>query len=281
MGESINNTIQESDILNEYEIKAALDTKTVGSSVACLKLIDSTNTECKRRAVDGAKDGLIVLAEEQSAGRGRIGKSFDSQRGKGLYYSCLLKPCIKPEASVNITACVAVAVCDAIKKCCGLRPEIKWTNDIILNNKKLCGILTEMDIEAETSMIRYIVIGIGINCNHVKEDFAGELSDIATSIRMESGKMIRRSDLAIAVTKEIDRLYAGFPDNAKEYLKSYRKNCCTIGKHVRLVSPDGSFEEADAIDVDDDFRLVVRMADGSIRTVNAGEVSVRGMCGYV
>ena len=268
------------DRVREGELAGPLAGCLVGGTLACLDTIDSTNTECKRRAMAGAPEGLVVLAEEQTGGRGRLGRSFQSPKGCGLYLSALLRPRLEPAAVTDFTAWVAVAVCDGIEAACGVRPRIKWTNDIVMNGKKLCGILTELGLESESNALEYLVPGIGINVNHRPEDFSEEVRPIATSLAQELGHPVRRSLLAAEVIRALDRMYARFPDNKQEYLDKYRSDCLTPGTRVQLITP-ASRQEAYAVAVDDDFRLVVELADGTRKALSAGEVSVRGMYGYV
>lgn len=153
----------------------------LGNRILCLDRIDSTNTECKRQAMAGAPEGLAVIAEEQTAGRGRAGRSFQSPRDGGLYLSVLMRPRLALSQVSDMTAWVAVAVCDAVEAVCGLRPQIKWTNDLILNGKKLCGVLTELGLTRDNGL-DYLVTGIGINVNQQETDFEGEVREIATSL---------------------------------------------------------------------------------------------------
>ena len=265
------------DRVRDGELVAPLKGCVVGSSLLCLETIDSTNTEAKRRAVDGAPHGLVILSEEQTAGRGR---SFQSPKGCGLYLSALLRPQLEPAEVIDFTAWTAVAVCDGIEKCCGVRPRIKWTNDLVLGGKKLCGILTEMGIEGESHSLEYIVAGIGINVNHQPEDFDDEVADIATSIAQTVGQPIRRATLAVCVIQALDEMYQQFPHAKQKYLDQYRKDCLTTGHRVQLVTPT-SRREAMAVAIDDDFKLVVELPDGTRESLSTGEVSVRGMYGYV
>ena len=175
---------------------------------------------------------------------------------------------------------VAVAVCDGIEAACGLRPQIKWTNDIILNGKKVCGILTEMGLESESNALQYLIPGIGINANHAPEDFSEDVRPMATSLAQELGHPVRRSELAVQVIRALDRMYAAFPQGKQEYLDKYRADCLTPGNQVQLITPV-SRREAKAVAIDDEFRLVVEYPDGSREALSAGEVSVRGMYGYV
>lgn len=268
------------DRLREGELSGPLTGALVGSALLCLDAIDSTNTECKRQAMSGAAEGLVVTAEEQTGGRGRRGREFQSPRGKGLYLSALFRPDLEPERVSDFTAWVAVAVCDGIEACCGIRPQIKWTNDIVLEGKKLVGILTELGLESESNALDYVVTGIGINVNHAVEDFSPEIRDMATSLAQVLGRPVRRAELAAQVVLALDRMYAGYPQNKAEYLEKYRAGCLTTGHPVQLITP-ASRREAFALEIDDRFNLVVELPDGTQETISAGEVSVRGMYGYV
>ena len=174
------------DRVREGELSGPLAGCRVGGSLMCLETIDSTNTEAKRQAMAGAPDGLVIVSEEQTGGRGRRGRSFQSPKGKGLYLTALLRPRLDPGAVADITAWVAVAVCDGIEAACGVRPQIKWTNDLVLNGRKLCGILTELGLESETNALDYLVPGIGINVNQQPEDFSPDISswDITSPLRI-------------------------------------------------------------------------------------------------
>ena len=207
-------------------------------------------------------------------------QTFQSPKGRGLYVSALLRPQLPPAEVTDFTAWVAVAVCDGIEAACGLRPQIKWTNDIILNGKKVCGILTEMGLESESNALQYLIPGIGINANHAPEDFSEDVRPMATSLAQELGHPVRRSELAVQVIRALDRMYAAFPQGKQEYLDKYRAACLTPGNQVQLITPV-SRREAKALAIDDEFRLVVEYPDGSREALSAGEVSVRGMYGYV
>ncbi len=268
------------DLVREGELSAPLAGCLVGRELLCLDTVDSTNTECKRRAVSGAAEGLVVIAEEQTGGRGRLGRSFQSPRGRGLSLSALLRPRLEPRQTADFTAWVAVAVCDGIEAACGVRPGIKWTNDLVLDGRKLCGILTELGLESETNALEYLVTGIGININHAPEDFDEAVRLVAVSLAQVLGHPVRRAEVAAQVILALDRMYADFPQNKREYLDKYRAGCLTPGNRVQLVTP-ASRREARALEIDDDFRLVVELPDGTKETLSAGEVSVRGMYGYV
>jgi len=246
----------------------------------CLDSVDSTNTEAKRQAALGAPEGLVILSDHQTAGRGRAGRSFHSPALSGLYLSVLLRPNLPPEDVVNFTAWAAVAVCDGIQSACGVRPKIKWTNDLVLGNKKLCGILTELGLEQKGGRLDYLVVGIGINVSHRQEDFPEDIRSMATSLSLELGHPIDRDRLVLEIICALDRMYTQFPSGKATYLKQYRSDCLTVGNPVRLITPADS-REAFATGIDEEFRLLVEYPDGTTEAVSTGEVSVRGMYGYV
>ena len=265
----------------ETKLKQLLqDVNTVGREVRWLECIDSTNLECRRLAAEGAAEGLAILAREQTAGRGRRGRSFQSSKDIGLYLSVLLRPTEMTRELSNLTAWVAVAVCRAVKQACGVEPGIKWINDLILNGKKLGGILVELGLEPGTGKLDHLVVGIGLNVRHKREDFDPELRDMATSLELELGRGVDLPELAACLIRELDRMWNDFPAGKMAYLEEYRRACITTGQPVQLITP-ASREEARSLEIDEDFHLVVELPDGEIRKVSAGEVSVRGMYGYV
>ncbi|MCI2106172.1 MAG: biotin--[acetyl-CoA-carboxylase] ligase [Intestinimonas sp.] len=269
----------EPDLLRAGALSNELEGCRVGGTLVCLPTVDSTNNELKRRAAE-APDGLAVLADEQTGGRGRRGKSFQSPRGQGIYLSVLLRPdCPLAELSA-LTAWIAVAVCEGIREACGAEAEIKWTNDVLLGGKKLCGILTELEIEAESGLLRHVIAGIGVNVGQTAEDFGPELSPVATSLALAMGHTVRRTELAACLLRALDRMYAAFPTEKERYLAEYRRRCVTTGRNVLLLRGDArrpAFAEA----VEDDFSLRVLFPDGHRESITAGEVSVRGQMGYI
>lgn len=267
------------DRLSEGTIRPWLRARTLGGSLICLDQVDSTNNLLKRMALEGAAEGTVAVADQQTAGRGRLGRSFQSPPDTGIYLSFLLRPQTSPEQAVNLTACAAVAMCDAVEAACGLRPQIKWTNDILLARRKICGILTEMSVEGETGALQYIVLGIGVNVNQALDDFPEELRDLAGSVAMAAGHPIDRGRLAAEIIKAVDAMYAGWKAGIRNAAQ-YRADCATLGRQVRLIR-GGLERTAFAEDVDDQFGLVVRYEDGTRETVISGEVSVRGLEGYV
>lgn len=268
------------DRLSPGELRGALEGCAIGSNLICLDCVDSTNNYAKKLADEGAPHGTVILTEQQTGGRGRQGKHFSSPDGKGLYLSVLLRPNLPPMEVVNLTAWTAVAVCSAVEQVISRRPGIKWTNDIILQGKKLCGILTEMGLEAESGQLQYVVIGIGLNVSQSEQEFGEELSPIAISLEQALGRKVRRAELAAAVLRELSRMMEDFPTQKQRYLERYRADCLTLGHEVRLIQK-GETRLAYAHSIDDDFALVVQWEDGSRETITAGDVSVRGLLGYV
>lgn len=271
------------DALTEPELRAHLgETALVGRRLCCLEAVDSTNTYAKALAMQGAEDGTVVVANHQTAGRGRMGRTFQSPENQGIYLTALLRPDLPPERLAPVTALAGVAVCEAVEEVCGVRPGLKWPNDPVLGGRKLCGILTELSLEGETGRVESLVLGIGVNVLQGPEDFSPEVRQTATSLLQALGRPVSRPALAAAVIRAVDRLYAALRSgDLGAYLAVYRRDCVNLGKTVQLLAPDGRRETAEALDVDDDFGLVVRGEDGQVKTVRSGEVSVRGLYGYV
>ena len=268
------------DLLTAGEITPFLHTSELARPLIVLESVDSTNNYLKQHSAQ-LPHGAAVVADRQTGGRGRLGRRFLSPAGKGVYCSVLLRPRTAPAQAVNLTAWVAVAVCDAIEDAAGVRPGIKWTNDIILGGRKVCGILTEMSIEGESGALQHLVTGIGINVNQGPEDWPEELGDIAGSLAQALGHPVGRGRLAACLLNALERMYhAWLAGDKAPWLERYRRDCVTVGRQVRLIGPGGE-ENAFALSIDDDFALLVRTGDGKERRVTTGEVSVRGLYGYV
>jgi BirA family biotin operon repressor/biotin-[acetyl-CoA-carboxylase] ligase len=218
------------------------------------------------------------MANEQTAGKGSKGRSFASTAGAGLYFSLLLRPGCDLADTVGLTPWTAVAVSEAIFSCCGAKPDIKWVNDLLLNGRKLCGILTELSITPDGAL-DYAIIGIGINLKQTREDFdALELGEIATSLAAEGFAEVDRSELAAALIAALDRMAAQFPREKERWLACYRAGCISTGRPVRVIRGMQT-RNAFALEVEDDYSLRVRYEDGTEESVNAGDVSIRGMMG--
>ena len=186
---------------------------------------------------------------------------------------------LKRESLLGATGMAAVAVCNAVERTAGVRPGIKWTNDLVLNGKKLCGILTELSVEGETGMAESLIIGAGVNVSQQAEDFGPEVAYIATSLAAE-GYPVSLAALAAAMIEEFYHLSDALGGDLSGWVDAYRKDCVTLGKQVQLLWTSQQ-EEAEALDIDSQFGLIVRLPDGSERAVRTGEVSVRGMYGYL
>ncbi len=239
--------------------------------------VDSTNTVAKTMAHDGAAHGTVVLAEHQTAGRGRLGRSFESPAGAGIYMSMILRPNRRPDRLMHLTCAVAVAICDGVESALGFRPEIKWINDLVAEGKKLAGILTELSVNPQTGLVDFAIVGVGLNCNQCPEDFPQNLRDIACSAAMITGQPVDRQRLAesmIAALLEMDLSRKG------EIMERYRLDCLTIGKEVVVVQGQ-TRRQGRAVDMDEDGGLIVEFPEGIRQTVNCGEVSVRGLWGYI
>lgn len=269
------------DALTEPEIRRFLGASgTVGCRLDCFDEIGSTNTYIKQAAQEGAPDGTVAVANCQTAGRGRMNRSFQSPKGKGIYMTVLLRPVLPPERLMCVTALTGVAICRAVEQVCGLRPGLKWPNDLVHDRRKLCGILTEMSIEAESGRVQSLAVGIGVNVLQGREDFSPDVAEMAASVAETSGRPVSRPELAAAMIREMDRMYADLKSGQLEtYLAEFRRDCVNLGRPVQLAS-GGAVRRAEAVDVDELFGLVVRYEDGSLETIRSGEVSVRGLYGY-
>ncbi len=202
-----------------------------------------------------------------------MGRSFYSPAGSGLYMSVLLRPMLKAADAVNITACAAVAVVEAIESLATVQAQIKWVNDVYVEGRKVCGILTEASLDSATAAVNYLVVGIGINIRPPEGGFPADLQKIAGSVFGEEEIPGLRCRLAAAV---LDRLL-GYYEHLQEkpWLEEYRKRSLVTGKEIRILMPGKEPENGTAIGIGDDFSLLVQMEDGTLRRLNSGEVSIR------
>ena len=236
--------------------------------------LDSTNTYLKREALSGLPEGTVVFCERQSAGRGRMGRSFFSPSGGGIYFSLLLRPQLPVEDTAMITACAAVCVCQGVQQVTGLHPEIKWVNDPQLSGKKFCGILTESVI-ASSKAPAFLVLGIGVNVNSDPSTFPMEVRERATSLRAQLGEAVSREAVSAAILDGIARFYRGFPQNVPEMAEAYRSRLATLGQEVTILG-DESGKVYRCEDIDERFGLVVSH-NGERHILRSGEVSVRAV----
>ena len=238
--------------------------------------LDSTNTHARELARQGAAAGTVIIARAQSAGRGRLGRSFHSPADTGLYFSLILRPDCKPEQLMHLTCAAAVAACDAVERSCGLRPGIKWINDLTLQGKKLGGILTELSFSTD-GRVSSAVIGIGINVK--KESFPRELQPIACSLA-DFAPQPELSALAAELMLSLEEMSRCLLSDRAGLMDRYRKDCITTGRQVRIIGAD-SIRAGLAEAIQDDGSLQVLFDDGQRKTVNSGEVSVRGLWDYI
>lgn len=241
--------------------------------------VDSTNDQLKIMARQGAPYGTVLAAGAQTGGHGRLGRSFHSPQGTGIYLSILLRPQCVPTELMHLTCASGVAMCNAIERAAGFRPNIKWTNDLVYNKRKLGGILTEMGLTPQGA-VDYAIVGIGINCSQKEFDFPEEIRTVAGSLEMVTHLPVSRGVLAAAMMEALQEMSDSLYDRKEELLAQYRKDCITIGKEISLIRGE-EIRRGTALDVDENGALVVAFSDGSVEVVNSGEVSVRGMYGYV
>ncbi len=241
--------------------------------------IDSTNLRAKAMAREGAPHGTVLIADQQTGGMGRMGRSFHSPAGSGIYLSLILRPACAPTELMHLTCAAAVAMCDAVEASTGLRPGIKWTNDLVYSRRKLAGILTELGLDAQ-GMVSYAIVGIGINCCQRQEDFPEEIRAIAGSLAGITQGPVDRSQVAAAMVDALYRMDRTLLTEKEAMLRRYRENCVTLGKEVSMLRGD-SVRHGKALDIDSEGALVVSFPDGHTEAVSSGEVSVRGMYGYL
>ena len=242
--------------------------------------LDSTNTLAKALGAQGAPHGTVIIAGTQTGGRGRMGRSFHSPAGTGLYFSAILRPDCDAAELMHLTCAMAVAVADAVEHCCGFRPGIKWINDLVWGKQKVAGILTELSLVPGSTRVAFAVVGIGVNCNQTAADFPPELSSIAASLSMATGKSVSPAALAAAIMEALSSLAPSLLRDKAAIMARYRSGCITLGQEVSIHRAD-TVTHAKAVGIDDDGALLVSHPDGHIEAVNSGEASVRGMCGYV
>ncbi len=251
-----------------------------GDTLYWYDTVDSTNTQAKAMAQAGAPHGTVLLSGSQTGGRGRMGRSFSSPEGMGVYLSVILRPQCPPHKLMHLTCAVAVAARRAIGRCSGVCPEIKWINDLVWQGRKLGGILTELSLNSATGLVDYAIVGIGINCCGNADYFPAELRDIVTTVEEIAKTPCSPARLAAAVIEALYEMDKILLSEKKEIMEAYRRHCITLGKEITVISGEDR-RSGTALSLDEDGGLVVAFADGSAKTVNSGEVSVRGICGYL
>ena len=265
------------DVFTGAELRSLLNTRWVGHNLVFLEQVDSTNEEAKRQAEKGAPDGTLVAAAEQSAGKGRRGRTWISEKGTGVWMSLLLRPDFPPECASMLTLVAAMAVEKGISQVTGVDGQIKWPNDVVIEGKKVCGILTEMSTEMEC--IHYVVVGIGINVG--TEEFPEEIRDLATSLYLSTQKKVKRAVLAAAVAEAWEFYYEQFlkSGDLRFLMEEYNERLVNRGREVKVLALDGGYMGISQ-GINEKGELLVETG-GMVRTVISGEVSVRGIYGYV
>ncbi|MBO5373527.1 MAG: biotin--[acetyl-CoA-carboxylase] ligase [Lachnospiraceae bacterium] len=263
--------------IDQAKLKNAWKSDWIGKEMHYFDVTDSTNMQARRLAEEGSLHGTLVVAGSQQAGKGRSGRTWDSKPDNGIFMTLLLRPKIAPQNASMLTLVAALAVSKAIRKMTGLLVQIKWPNDIVYNGKKICGILTEMS--AEVAHIHYVIVGIGINVTNT--EFSEEISAVATSLFLESGKKTDRSELIAEVCAFFEQEYAVFceKEDMSTLLKEYNAYLVNRHKQVRILDPKEPFE-GKALGINARGELLVDVC-GEEKKVSSGEVSVRGIYGYV
>ena len=263
---------EHTDILSVQGIRLLLGSDDSEFDLELIPCTGSTNALLRERAAAGAAEGSVILANQQTQGRGRLGREFYSPPDTGVYLSLLLRPRgLEPAQAVKLTTMAAVAACRAIEEVSGKEAEIKWVNDIFLNRKKVCGILTEASYSLENGSLDYVILGVGFNVYPPAGGFPGELADIADSIlkiQTDQGK----NRLAASFLRRFLEIYRSTSDG--DYAAVYRSKSMVIGRPIRVISPAGT-RNAYALDVDRDCRLIVRWEDGTVESLSSAEVSIR------
>ena len=261
------------DVLSEAGIRRYLTHP--GLQVRFFPVITSTNTVLKQMALENAPAGLALVAESQTGGRGRLGRSFFSPAGSGLYLSLLLRPEMEAAQATLLTACAAVAVAESMEELSGIRPGIKWVNDLFVEGRKVCGILTEAGLDLETGRVSHVIVGIGINIRPPREGFPEELRDIAGSAFGSLPVPDLRNRLAAGI---LNRLMAWAQNpGAQEIFEKYRERSLAPGQPILILEPGREPVAAEALGLERDYALRVRLEDGSERLLRSGEISIRAL----
>lgn len=266
------------DVLSKEELESTIHTKWAGENVVFFEETVSTNNEIRSLAEQGAPHGTLAVAEKQLGGKGRRGRVWTSPAGVGIWMSMLLRPQIDPLAASMLTLVMALAAKKGIEISTGLKSEIKWPNDLVLNKKKICGILTEMS--TELMEIQYVIPGIGINVN--QKDFPDDIKATATSLYIESGKIQKRSEIIAAIMEAFEGYYDTFikTQDMSGLIEEYNANLVNLGNEVCVLDLAGEFRGVSE-GINKEGALLVRLADGTLKEIISGEVSVRGVYGYV
>lgn len=261
------------DLLHADDLLSRLGkTKIVGRDIRVFKETTSTNDVAEKLASDRVKEGVVIFAESQSKGRGRLGRKWISPSRKGLWFSVLLRPELRPSEATRFTIAAATALCRAIRAETGLSPEIKWPNDILIRGKKVAGILTEL--KAELDRLRYLILGIGVDVNLNASELSDDLRKVATSLKIEAGEPVDRAALAASILRELDRDYARLSAGQFEAVaEEWEESCNTLGRNV-LIDVAGRKFQGRAECLDADGALLIRTQHGHLERIIGGDVRV-------
>ncbi len=261
------------DLLHAEDLIARLGkVKVIGRDIQVFEETTSTNDVVEKLARDGVKEGVVVFAESQTKGRGRLGRVWMSPARKGLWFSVLLRPRLQPQEITQLTVAAAVAIWRSINRVTDLRPEIKWPNDILIRGKKVAGILTELS--AEVDRVKHITVGIGVDVNLEANEFSAGLRKIATSLRIELGRPVLRAELATEILRELDRDYARVcAGKFSELADEWEEHCSTIGKQV-IVGIGERRMLGRVESLDDDGALLLRTEHGRLERIIGGDVTL-------
>ena len=259
------------DLLTEARLKSMIKTELFANKIYAFWSVGSTNEFAYSRASQGETEGTLVIAEQQSKGRGRKSRSWDSPFNKGLWFSLILRPELPASRAGLVPYLAGVSVSEAIENLMGLEPDVKWPNDLLLNGRKFCGILSE--VEFENSTIKFIILGIGINVNHKSNEFPAEFREQATSLHIESGAQIDRVELLSEVIWQLEKKYIAMKQNGfGDIINKWKKKCPQLGKEVSIVQDDekyqGIFE-----DLNDEGCLLLRTKDNELNKIVTGDIT--------
>jgi len=270
--------LSEEEVFGQNELESRMDTKWAGCRVAFYDELPSTNLQAKLDAENGAPQGTLIVADMQTSGRGRRGRAWNSPAGINSYFTLILKPDFPVETASMVTLVMGLAVAEGIRKNCGVEAGIKWPNDIVVNGKKICGMLAEMSVERD--FIHYIVMGVGINVG--LQEFPPEIVETATCLERECGHRVPRAALIADVMKEFETYYDIFlkTGGLAELMEHYNSLLVNKGREVRVLTPGAEFQGVSQ-GINEAGELLVERPDGTVARVYAGEVSVRGIYGYV
>ena len=261
----------ESGVFSPENIRRLLASDMEGIEIDLREEVSSTNTVLKELAEQGRQEGLVLIAENQVRGKGRLGRSFYSPKGSGLYMSILLRPELPPEDSLAITTTAAVAVAEAVSAVTGRQAMIKWVNDVYLSGRKICGILTEAAIDFESRRLDYAVLGIGVNILEPPGGFPPEIAEVAGALYKEEAPAQTRTRLAAEILNRFFAFYRALPENS--YMGAYKKLSLLTGREITFQQGRETWEGT-VLGIDDEARLVVRLDSGEERAFGAGEVSI-------